>query len=117
MGGVGVVAGEGFRGCRVGGDGCVSAPCSVGSMVVVVFSEGVELCAQLGGCLCAGSCREPAFERLVEAFDLALGLRVVRCAVLLSDLQSVTLKLIRDLQETGVATLNSVFAGGRFVSR
>ena len=54
---------------------------------VVVGPECVELLLQLGdgrgGCLSG----QPSLEGLVEPFDLALGLRVVGCAVLLADVQ------------------------------
>nr|WP_248243064.1 hypothetical protein [Microbacterium kunmingense] len=54
---------------------------------VVVLSERVELGLQLADRVRARSCREPAFQGLVEAFDLALGLGVVGGAVLLADVQ------------------------------
>lgn len=52
-------------------------------MLVVVVAEAVELVLKLSGCLSARSGGEPPFQGLVEPFDLPLGLRVVRCAVLL----------------------------------
>jgi len=42
---------------------------------------------QLDGCFGCGPGIEPAFEGLVEAFNLALGLRVVGMPVLLGDAQ------------------------------
>jgi hypothetical protein len=60
----------------------------VRSKVVVDALEAVELGLQVvqsggGGLSC-----EPALQGLVEAFDLALGLRVVGMAVLLGDAQA-----------------------------
>ena len=51
----------------------------MGAMVVVVVAEGVEHGLQLGdrGWL-VWLLGEPGFEGLVESFDLAAGLRVIR---------------------------------------
>lgn len=75
----------GFRagGVGLGRGGAVEGP--VGSLFVVDRAESVELgleFVQGGRCWLAG---EPAFLGLVESFDLALGLGVARCAVLLGD--------------------------------
>ncbi|MDR6867349.1 hypothetical protein J2Y69_001950 [Microbacterium resistens] len=85
--GVAVVCWDGFR-CRgVGLGGCSAIESAVRAALVVVLAEGVELLLQLGVRVGAGSGGEPAFQGLVEAFDLSLGLRVVGGAVLLSDVQ------------------------------
>src|SRR6266508_2454653 len=47
------------------------AQCPVGPLGVVVAGEGVELGLELGHRLGPGLLGEPAFEGLVEAFDLA----------------------------------------------
>jgi hypothetical protein len=55
------------------------------ALLVVGEAEGVELALEPGE---AAGCRplpEPPLEGLVETLDLALGLRVTRCAVLLTD--------------------------------
>ena len=74
-GGVPVGGREGFGGRAVGLSGVLAVKRAVGAMVVVVFAEPVELALQVG----AGRGRrvggEPALQGLVEAFDLALGLR------------------------------------------
>jgi hypothetical protein len=57
----------------------------VGALLVVVLAERVELALQLGkvGGGCSGA--EPALQRLVEAFGLALGLGMPGGSVLLAD--------------------------------
>lgn len=57
---------------------------AVGPLLVVVVAEFVELALQLAGGAGCGLFVQPAFEGLVEAFDLALGLRVSRGAVFLA---------------------------------
>jgi hypothetical protein len=60
----------------------------VGPDLVVDASEGVQLGLQLGegdGGWLGG---EPALQSLLEAFDLALGLRMAGMAVLLGDAQA-----------------------------
>jgi hypothetical protein len=76
-----------FRCGGVGDRGGEPLQCPVGSKLVADALEAVELGLQLGdgggrwlGC-------EPALQGLVEAFDLALGLRIVGMAVLLRDAQ------------------------------
>jgi hypothetical protein len=49
----------------------------VWAVLVVVGDEGVEECLQLVEAGWGWSCGEPAFEGLVEAFDLAAGGRMV----------------------------------------
>ena len=57
--------------------------------VVVFVDEGVELGLQFGDGVGAGLAGEPAFEGLVEAFDLAAGGGVVGGGVDLDDAQVV----------------------------
>ena len=83
---VGVVVGwGGFRGGGVGVGGGVAGEGPVGPEMVVEVAEPVELGLEVGEGGGGGLCGEPAFQGLVEAFDLALGLRVVGVAVLLGD--------------------------------
>jgi hypothetical protein len=62
---------------RVGLGGGVAADGPVWPDVVVVVTEGVQLPLQFGGGACAGLGGQPLLLGLVEAFDLAAGLRVV----------------------------------------
>jgi hypothetical protein len=57
----------------------------VRALFVVVGAELVELALQLGERWGGWSGSQPALQRLVEAFGLALGLRVAGRAVLLDD--------------------------------
>jgi diguanylate cyclase (GGDEF)-like protein/PAS domain S-box-containing protein len=66
-------------------DRCAAVQGSVGPFVVVVVGEGIELVLQAVQVAGRRSCAEPALEGLVQALDLALGLGVVRGAVLLRD--------------------------------
>jgi hypothetical protein len=59
----------------------------VGSKLVVDALEAVELGLQVGQSGGGGLSGEPALQGLVEALDLALGLRMVGMAVLLGDAQ------------------------------
>jgi hypothetical protein len=87
----GVADGDGEGRLRCGGVGrCRGEPLQrpVGSKLVIDALEAVELGLQLlqgGG---GGLSGEPALQGLVEAFDLALGLRMVGMAVLLGDAQA-----------------------------
>jgi len=73
--GVGDAArGGGFRGRGVGVRGCSVVEGAVRAAVVVVLAERVELGLELSGRPRSGSGGEPAFQGLVEAFDLPLGL-------------------------------------------
>ena len=79
---------RGVRGLSFGSGGvglfrCAASECSMRPFCVVVPSEFVELLLQLGDCFCWWSCFDPAFERLVESFDLALSLWVPRSAIFL----------------------------------
>jgi hypothetical protein len=56
--------------------------------VVVDAGEGVELVLQLGHAGGGWLCSQPAFQGLVEAFYLALGLGMARMAVLLRDAEA-----------------------------
>jgi hypothetical protein len=82
----GAVAGDG-PGPGVAGDGGGAAVWQrpVGALVVVVGGQGVELGLQFGDGGRGGLGGQPFLERLLEPLDLALGLRVVRLAVLLVD--------------------------------
>jgi hypothetical protein len=71
------LCGDGFGAGGVGGGWGFAANGPVGSGVVVVVGEGVELGLQLGDRGRRVLAGQPAFEGLVEAFDLAAGLRVV----------------------------------------
>jgi hypothetical protein len=74
---------------------------------VVDAGEGVEQVLELGeGDGLAGLGAEPVLHGLLEAFDLALGLGVVRLAVLLLDAQAAKLVL------QGVAAAPTAGAGG-----
>ncbi len=90
VGAGGMAAGGGFGPGGVGeGGGGLLWQRPVGALVVVVAGEGVELGLELGevgGLGCLGA--EPFFEGLLEAFDLALGLRVAGLAVFLLDVQA-----------------------------
>ena len=84
----GVADGAGWSrfGCGgVGDRGGEPLQCPVGSKLVVDALEAVELGLQLDDGGGGGLGSEPALQGLVEAFDLALGLRMVRMAVLLRD--------------------------------
>ena len=54
-------------------------------LLVVGEAEGVELGLELGERACRRPPPEPALQGLVEALDLALGLGMARCPVLLAD--------------------------------
>jgi hypothetical protein len=56
-------------------------------VVVVKVAEAVKLGLEVGQGGGGGLSGQPAFLGLVESFDLALGLRVVRRAILLGDVQ------------------------------
>lgn len=58
------------------------------SLVVVDGAEPVEECLELGEVLGGGLLVEPAFEGLLESFDLPAGGGMVRSAVLLDDAES-----------------------------
>lgn len=61
---------------------------AVRTTVVVLIDEVVEQLLELGNCGCLSRLgAEPLLEGLLEAFDLVLGVRVVRSAVLLNDLE------------------------------
>ena len=60
---------------------------AVAAFVVIDDGEDLELVLQLGDRCRRGLASEPAFEGLVETFDLDLGLRVVGVAVLLGDVE------------------------------
>jgi hypothetical protein len=60
---------------------------------VVVAGELVELGLELGEGAGGGLGGEPFLQGLLESFDLALGLRVVRPAVLLADAEAAQLVL------------------------
>ena len=77
--------GERFRGLAVGVARGVSVERAVWAMFVVMLTEQVELMLQASEVWCWWSGGEPALQGLVEAFDLALGLRVSRRSVLLPD--------------------------------
>ena len=72
----------------------------VRSLLVVGEPEGIELGLQLGEGPCWRLLPEPALEGLVEALDLALGLRMARGPVLLAD------------AEVGEQVLEAVVAAG-----
>ena len=89
--GVGVaVAGCGLGPGSVGsGGGLAARQGSVRPLVVVGGGELTEQCLQLGdGGGLAGLGGEPFLHGLLESFDFALGLGVVRLAVLLPDAQA-----------------------------
>jgi hypothetical protein len=75
----------GFRGGAVGLAGCSSLQSSVGAAFVVVLTELIELVLELGERSCRWPDCEPALQRLVETFGLALGLGVPGGSVLLPD--------------------------------
>lgn len=77
-------------GC-VGAGRCSSVQGAVGSFVVVDMPELFQLFVQVRQGMGARLTRQPFLQGLVEAFDLALGLRVVRGAVFLGDAQGVEL--------------------------
>ena len=58
--------------------GCQIGQALVGSMVVVVIDEGADLPFKVAGQEIVFQ-ENPVLHRLVPAFDLALGLRMVRC--------------------------------------
>ena len=61
--------------------------------MVVFLDEGVELGLQLGECGGTRLADQPAFERLVEAFDLAAGGRMIGCGVDLDDARDGVVRL------------------------
>ena len=61
---------------------------AVWALCVVDGAEGVELVLEFGQGGGSGSWGQPAFEGLVESFDLALGLGVVGMTVFLGDAQA-----------------------------
>ena len=65
--------------------GCSFAQCAVWSVVVVDFLEFIELLLEFCESVCWFSAAQSFFQCLVEAFDFALGLRMVGLAVLLND--------------------------------
>lgn len=80
-----VAAGScGFQGGVVGGCRGLAVG-SVHPVVVVELLERVELVLEVGEGVGGRLGAEPAFEGLVESFDLALGLWVAGMAVLLGD--------------------------------
>jgi hypothetical protein len=85
---LGCDGGGGFGGLRVGLGRCAAVQCLVRAFVVVDLPEFGQLFVQLLHGVGAGLPGEPFFQGLVEALDFALGLRVVRGAVLLCDAQS-----------------------------
>nr|WP_282826564.1 hypothetical protein [Gulosibacter sediminis] len=85
--GVGVIAGDRFRGRGEGLGRGVPGEGSVGSAFVVMLAKRGQLGLEFVGGAGAGPGREPLFQGLVEAIDFALGLWVVRGAVILSDTQ------------------------------
>ena len=64
---------------------CPPTNCSMRPLLVIGRPEGVELGLELGQARDRRPLAEPAFQGLVEALDLALGLRVGRRSVLLTD--------------------------------
>jgi hypothetical protein len=68
---VGVVGWGGFGGCGVGVGGSVAGKSPVRPVGVVEVPEPVELGLEVGEGGCGGLGGEPAFQSLVEAFDLA----------------------------------------------
>jgi hypothetical protein len=60
-----------------GGGGGAAADGAMGPPVVVVVAVAVELGLQIGDRGGGGLALEPVFDRLVDAFDFAAGLRVV----------------------------------------
>src|SRR5204863_443431 len=82
-----VAGGAGFGSGGVGGGRGVSAGFAVRAVVVVELAEAVELALQVGQGRRGWLLGRPSVEGLVEAFDLALGLRVAGVAVLLRDVE------------------------------
>jgi hypothetical protein len=83
------VAGFGFRSAGVGRAGSAPAEGSVGSVVVVLLDEGIDQGLELlEGVRLVPLVAEPLLEGLLEAFDLALGLRMAAAAVLLDNPQA-----------------------------
>src|ERR1700733_9367581 len=81
--------GGGFGQCGVGLGWCAAlGQGAVGSGGVVALAEGVGQGLPLVDVGGAGSWGQPAFEGVVEAFDLALGLRVSGVTVFLGDAQT-----------------------------
>ena len=96
-----VAAGRAFGGGGVGHwPGWRRLQRPVGPVLVVDALEAVELGLQLGEGGGGGLSGEPALQGLVEAFDLALGLRMAGMAVLLGD------------AEVGEQVLEAVAAAG-----
>jgi hypothetical protein len=85
--GVAVAGSGGFgQGCVGGGRGA-PVEFAVRSTSVVELAEPVELGLQFGDGRCRRLLGEPAFECLMPALDLALGLRMAGVTVLLRDTQ------------------------------
>lgn len=84
------------RGPGLGGGAAVDAV--VGSLVVVVGDEGVELGLQFGEVGGRWAAAEPFLEGLLEAFDLAAGLGVVGAGRLGDDTDGAQLDLEADLE-------------------
>ena len=81
--GRGRAGGGGFRSGGIGRGRSLTVQGAVGSLLVVVGAEGVQLRLQFGQGSGSGLASEPLFEGLVEAFDFPAGLGVVRAGVLL----------------------------------
>ena len=90
MGVVGAVAGGGFGSAGVDrGRGGPVWQGSVGPPLVVLDGEGVQQPLEVGdGGALVGLGAQPLLHGLLEAFDLALGLRVPGAAVLLVHTQA-----------------------------
>jgi hypothetical protein len=86
--GVPVGGGEGFGGGAVDLARSSSVEGAVCALLVVVLSERVELALQLGEAGGRWSGSEPALQRLVKPFGLALGLGVAGGSVLLADAEN-----------------------------
>ena len=104
---VGVDVGAGGGGLGSGGVGrrwCAATDRSVGSNVVVVAAEPVELAVQAGDGACGWLGGEPLLLGLLEAFDLAAGLGVVGAGVVEADTEAAELDLEGD---AAAATLSA----------
>ncbi len=82
---------------------CLPVECSMGSSGVVVLAKRVELKLELGDGVCRRLLVQEALDGLVEALDLAAGLRVVGRGVFEDDAQALQLKLEQDLAAPGPA--------------
>ena len=89
----GVVVGGGLGAGGVGLGGGAAVEGAVLASVVVVVGELVQQCLERGQGRRGRAGVQPVLEGLVEAFDLALGLGVVRGAVLLRDAEGGQLDL------------------------